>query len=78
MKRWVGKLFHEVLSTGFALFKNEKLNSTQMKVFCSERLVFNITKLIEEHEMDAEGVRLLNEFIKQQILDYTILKFPKS
>ena len=78
MKKWIGKLFHEVLSTGFLLFKSEKLNSTQMKVFCSERLVYNITKLVEDHGMDAEGVRLLNNFIKHQILDYAILKFPKS
>ena len=67
-----------MVATSFLLFKKQKLNSRQMKAFCSERIVFNILRLIQEHDLGTEHVRMINEFLKGEVLDYLILKYPKS
>ena len=35
IKKWVFNLANEVISEGFALFKEDKLSCQQMKVYCS-------------------------------------------
>ena len=49
IKGWIFALVNEVISQGFALFQDNRLNKKQMKVYCSERLVFNLIQLIKEH-----------------------------
>lgn len=66
------------MATGFLLLKKKRLNSRQMKAFCSERLVFNILRLIEQQDLGTEHVRMINEFVKEEVLEYLILKYPKS
>ena len=78
IKTWLGELVHKVVSTGFVLFEGGKLNTRQTKAFCSERILFNIIELVREQKMNAEHLQAINEFIKSEVLNYVILKYPKS
>ena len=60
------------------MFEGGKLNTRQTKTFCSERILFNIIELVREQKMNAEHLQAINEFIKNEVLNYVILKYPKS
>ena len=60
VKTWLNQLIHRVLSMGFVLFEEGKLNTRQMKTFCSERILFNIIELVREQKMSATHVQAIN------------------
>ena len=78
VREWIFKLSNEVISEGFALFKKEKLSGKQMRSYCSERIVYNLIKLIEDHQMNADEVEAINGFFEKDVLNYIILRYPKS
>ena len=67
-----------MLSEGFVLLKKDVLNSKQMRSYCSERLIYNLIKLIEDHQMNADEVEAINGFFEKDVLNYIILRYPKS
>ena len=60
------------------MLKKDMLNSKQMRSYCSERIIFNLIKLIQDHQMNADEVKAVNSFFEGEALNYIILKYPKS
>ena len=78
VKTWIVSLFKSIFSAAFNLFKNQIMNKNQLKAFIAEKIIFNLAELISQNDFGGEHVQLIDDFVKDVLLDYEILKYPKS
>ena len=70
VKTWIVKLFKSIFSAAFSLFKKETMNKNQIKAFVAEKIIYNLIELTNEHDLSKKHLQAINDFIKDEVLDY--------
>ena len=67
-----------IFSRGFKLYVEKKLNKNQMRTFCCENMLHNITNLIRRNNLRKEEVKFINMSLEKNIIPSLLSKYPKS
>ena len=78
LKVWIGNLVSTVFSNGFKMFEEEKMNNKRTKAYCAENILYNLIQLIRQNQLTSEHLQQMNEFMRDELINYLIEKYPKS
>ena len=78
MKAWLGNLVSTVFSNGFKMFEEEKMNKKGIKAYCAENILYNIIELIRQNGLTSQHLQQMSEFMRDELINYLIEKYPKS
>ena len=72
----MGKLCKKVFEHAFAELIERKFENDQVKIYCSENIIYSTVEFIKKNSLNQEDIRLINNCLKEEILPYIAEKYP--
>ena len=60
------------------MFEEEKMNKKGIKAYCAENILYNIIELIRQNGLTSQHLQQMSEFMRDELINYLIEKYPKS
>jgi hypothetical protein len=69
-------MISNIISVAFNYYKSDELSYEQTKIFCCENILANMGALIKQYHLSPEDLREIDEFIRDDVLDYLLKRYP--
>lgn len=71
-------MINDVVSIAFNYYSNDELTYEQAKVYCSQNILSNIAALVAKYHLTSQELREIDEFIRDDVLDLLLKKYPMT